>query len=207
MRFSGPLPACGTDACTLPSRERIADRTGNHRRGVRRGAKWPRPSDSPPSLPLVGPAPRCHPTPGSSWGGSPPLSGACWPPPVTPVCVCGAAAGNSWARPLQAACLMSAVVPLAALDQACVWQYQSIVPLIVSPLVTEVFMLVWRAGACSHDDLTHQALLPCSLGCHGAPVLAACNAQLIRVQRHCSAESGPPTWHPLRAHSAASLTL
>ena len=67
------------------------------------------------------------------------------------------------------------------------------------------FMLVWRAGACSHDGLTYQALLPCSLGCHGAPVLAA--MQFIRVLRHCSAEPGRPSSHPLRAHSAASLTL
>ena len=53
-----------------------------------------------------------------------------------------------------------------------------------------VFMLVWRAGACSHDGLTYQTLLPSSLGCHGTPVLAACNAQLIRVLRHCYAAAG-----------------
>ena len=53
-----------------------------------------------------------------------------------------------------------------------------------------VFMLVWRAGACSHDGLTYQTLLPSSLGCHGTPVLVACNAQLIRVLRHCYAAAG-----------------
>ena len=68
---------------------------------------------------------------------------------------------------------------------------QSIVPSSVSPLIAEAFMLVWRAGACSHDGLTYQALLPCSLGCRAFQVLAACNAQLIRVLRHCSAETGP----------------
>ena len=69
----------------------------------------------------------------SQAGGS--LLGACGPPAVTLVCVCSAAAGNPCVRPLRAACLMSAVVPLAALDQARVWRYQSIVPSIVSPWV------------------------------------------------------------------------
>ena len=32
------------------------------------------------------------------------------------------------------------------------------------------------------------------------------NVQLTRVLRHCSAESGPASWHPLRDR-AASLTL
>ena len=69
---------------------------------------------------------------------------------------------NSSVRPLRAACLMSAIVPFAALDQARVWRYLSIVPSTVSLWVAGVFMLVRRAEACSHDGLTYQALLPCS---------------------------------------------
>ena len=53
--------------------------------------------------------------------------------------------GNSCVRPLRAACLMSAVVPLAALDQARVWRYQPIVPSTVSPCVAEVSMPVLAA--------------------------------------------------------------
>ena len=61
----------------------------------------------------------------------------------------------------------------------------------MSPWVVEDFMLVWRAGACSHDGLTYQALLPCSKGRHGTPVLAACNVELIIILRHCSATASP----------------
>ena len=46
-------------------------------------------------------------------------------------------------------------------------------------------MLVWRAGACSHDGLAFQTVLHGSLGCHATPVLAVCSAQLmtVRLQR------------------------
>ena len=137
---------------------------------------------------LVSPAPLC------SWplvaayiplvsGGTPPLPETA---PVTPVCVCGAAAGNSCVRPLRAACLMSAVVPLAALDQARVWRHQSIAPSTLSRRVAEVFMLVWRAGACSHDGLTYQ---PCCLAARVATApqfWLPCNAQFIRFIRVAS---------------------
>ena len=69
---------------------------------------------------------------------------------------------------LQAGChfLIFAVVLLAGLAQTGVW-------LFIEPL----FMLVWQAGACSHDGLTYQTLLPCTLGCHSFGCL---QAQLIR---------------------------
>lgn len=73
------------------------------------------------------------------------------------LCLLYACAATYVSDPLGAACLMS-VVPLAALDQ--------IVSSPVSPWVA------WRAEACSHDVLTHQAMLPCSLDCRGTPVLA-----------------------------------
>ena len=153
---------------------------------------------------LVSPAPLC------SWplvaayiplvsGGTPPLPETA---PVTPVCVCGAAAGNSCVRPLRAACLMSAVVPLAALDQARVWRYQSIVPSTV--YTPGGCMLLWRAGACSHDGLTYQALLPCSKGCHGTPVLAAMQCSVHQGTEALLRRVWLSSWHPLRAHLTTS---
>ena len=77
----------------------------------------------------------------------------------------------------------------------------------VSPWVCVVLMLVWRAGACSHDGLTYQALCPAARVATAPQFWLPSNAQFIRVVRHCSAESGFLSWHPLRAHSVASLAL
>ena len=76
-----------------------------------------------------------------------------------------------------------------ALDLARVWQYQSIVPSTVSPVC--VASSTWLRA-------------PQELPRH--PTFLPLNAQLIRVLRHCSAESGPSSWHPLCAHSFASFT-
>ena len=61
--------------------------------------------------------------------------------------------------------------------------------LAVSPWMADVFMLVWRAGACPHDGLTYQSLLPCSkglprhpsFGCHAISVHQDIEALLRRV--------------------------
>ena len=92
---------------------------------------------------------------------------------------------------LGAAGLMLGVALLATLAQKlCLARFRNR-PLAVSPWMAEGFMPVWRAGACSHDGLTLQTAVHGSLGCRGAPVLAACIAQLMRVRRHCSAAAGP----------------
>ena len=137
----------------------------------------------------------CHPTASAGLGWQPTAAGVQLAPGSA---LCMRMRCCRWQHMCQArrCCLnacMFTVAPLAVLAQTRVWRSFPIKPSAVSPWMAGVFMLVWRAGACSHDGLTYQTLLPSSLVAT-APQFGCLQAQLMRVLRHCSAAAGPPTW-------------
>ena len=104
-----------------------------------------------------------------------------------------AADGNTCVRPLGAALVLPAscsVLPfLQHLPRSFVWRAFATGLWLYHPGWLRASCQ--RGGACSHDGLALQTAVHGSLGCRGAPVLAACIAQLMRVRRHCSAAAGP----------------